>query len=144
MRRGSSPNDRVALHASLGGVVAAAAGYVLWKRKRRAKDKSPESPDKTRVDPKQEAATALYRSLELALMTQGISRPLSLPPLRHAEELAAKAHPLADDILDLTNRYLLARFGGSTLSDEASRAYEKKVREIRSYKAPPPAAPSAP
>ena len=77
-------------------------------------------------------------------MTQGITRPASLPPLKHAEELAAKAHPLADDILELTNRYLLARFGGTTLTDEAAREYEKKVREIRTFKPAPPAAPSAP
>jgi transglutaminase-like putative cysteine protease len=125
-------------------LVALAAGYMLWKRRRKPKDKAPDSPEGTRVDPKQQAATALYRTLELALAMQGITRPVSLPPLKHAEELAAKEHPLADDVLDLTNRYLLARFGGTTLTDEAAREYEKKVREIRTYKPAPPAAPSAP
>jgi hypothetical protein len=125
-------------------LVAVAAGYVLWKRRRRPKDKAADSPERTRVSPKQEAATALYRTLELALVTQGITRPVSLPPLKHAEELAAKAHPLADDILELTNRYLAARFGGTVLSDDAAREYEKKVREIRTYKPPPPPVASAP
>ncbi|HSO36569.1 MAG TPA: DUF4129 domain-containing protein, partial [Labilithrix sp.] len=77
------------------------------------------------------------------LVTQGISRPASLPPLRHAEELAAKAHPLADDVLALTNRYLEARFGGNVLSDDAAKDFEKKVREIRTYKPPPPVSTSA-
>jgi transglutaminase-like putative cysteine protease len=125
-------------------LVAVAAGYVLWKRRRRPKDKAADSPERTRVSPKQEAATALYRTLELALVTQGLTRPVSLPPLKHAEELAAKAHPLADDILELTNRYLAARFGGTVLSDDAAREYEKKVREIRTYKPPPPPVASAP
>jgi hypothetical protein len=118
--------------------------YFFWKRRRRPKDKTGDSADRTRIDAKQEAATALYRALELALVTQGISRPTSLPPLKHAEVLAAKEHPLANDILDLTNRYLDARFGGNALSDEATRDYEKKVRDIRMYKPPPAATASAP
>jgi transglutaminase-like putative cysteine protease len=138
--------ERVTRGPVLAGVllVAVAALYVVWKRRQKPKDKSPDADDKPRVDPKQEAATALYRALELALTSQGITRPVSLPPLKHAEELQAKAHPLANDILDLTNRYLAARFGGSTLSDDAAREYERKVREIRTYKPPPPATPSAP
>lgn len=138
--------ERVTRGPVLAGVVLVgiAVLYVLWKRKRQPKDKAQETIDKARVDPKLEAATALYRSLELALITQGITRPASLPPLRHAEELAAKAHPLAEDILDLTNRYLSARFGGTALTDDAAREYEKKVREIRTYKPPPAPTPSGP
>ena len=138
--------ERITRGPVLAGIslVALAAGYMLWKRRKKPKDKASDSPEGTRADPKQMAATALYRTLELALATQGITRPASLPPLKHAEELAAKEHPLADDVLELTNRYLLARFGGTTLTDEAAREYEKKVREIRTYKPAPPAAPSAP
>ena len=123
-------------------LVGAAAGYFVWKRRRRPKAKDKDTAPRERVDPKLEAASALYRQLEHALVTQGISRPLSLPPLKHAEELAAKEHPLASDILQLTNVYLAARFGGSAMSDDAARDYEKKVREIRTYK-PPPVVPAA-
>lgn len=150
MRAKTGTNHGIAERITRGPVLAGitlvglAAGYMLWKRRRKPKDNAQDAPEGARADPKQEAATALYRTLELALVTQGITRPTSLPPLKHAEELAAKAHPLADDVLDLTNRYLLARFGGTTLTDEAARDYEKKVREIRTYKPPPPAAPSAP
>lgn len=138
--------ERVTRGPVLGATLLAllAVGYVVWKKKRTPKDAASETPKIAPPDPKQEAATSLYRSLELALITQGITRPAARPPLRHAEELAAKAHPLADDVLDLTNRYLGARFGGETLTDDAAREYEKKVREIRSYKAPPPAEPSGP
>ena len=124
-------------------LVCGAAGYVFWKRRRKPKEKLGGGADRLRIDPKQAAATALYRSLEVALISQGISRPAALPPLRHAEELAAKAHPLADDILDLTHRYLEARFGGNVLSDDAAKDFEKKVREIRTYKPPPPPSTSA-
>ena len=148
MRARSGVNKGVAERVTRGPVlvgvllVAGAAGYVLWKRKRKPKVKPGEAGERLRVDPKQEAATALYRTLDIALITQGISRPLSLPPLKHAEELAAKSHPLANDILDLTNRYIDARFGGNALSEEAARDFEKRVREIRTYK-PPPVSPSA-
>ena len=119
MRAKTGTNRGVAERITRGPVlvgvllVGVAAGYVVWKRRRRRKDKDKDAIERPRVDPKLEAASALYRQLELALVTQGISRPLSLPPLRHAEELAAKAHPLADDILELTNLYLAARFGGT-------------------------------
>ena len=134
--------ERVTRGPVLVGVVlvGALAGYVLWKRRRKPKEKTGEAIERPRIDAKQEAATALYRGLELALNTQGISRPASLPPLRHAEDLAAKDHPLADDVMALTHRYLEARFGGNVLSDEAAKDFEKKVREIRTYKPPPPPA----
>ena len=148
MRAKTGTNKGVAERVTRGPVmvgillVGVGVGYVLWKRRRRSKDKDKDSTPKPRVDPKLEAASALYRQLELALVTQGISRPASLPPLRHAEELAAKSHPLADDILELTNVYLAARFGGTTMSEDSARDYEKKVREIRTYK-PPPKVPAA-
>jgi hypothetical protein len=122
--------------------VIVAAGYVLWKRRRKPKDKAAGAAERPVLDPKQEAATALYRTLELALIAQGISRPASLPPLRHAEDLAASSHVLAGDVLDLTNRYLEARFGGNVLSDDAAKDFEKKVREIRLYKEAKLTAPS--
>ncbi len=138
--------ERVTRGPVLVGVllVGIAAGYFVWKRRRRAKEKDKDSPPRQPVDPKLEAASALYRQLEHALVSQGISRPVSLPPLKHAEELASKAHPLADDILELTNLYLAARFGGTLMSEDDARNYEKRVREIRTYKPVPHAAPSAP
>jgi hypothetical protein len=73
----------------------------------------------------------LFRSLESALHAQGISRPPSLPPLRHAQDLHDQKHPLGDEILSLTQVYLQARFGGAELSETARRDYERRVRTIR-------------
>jgi len=125
-------------------LVLAVAAYIVWKRKKRPAPGGPEKAAPVKVDPKLQAATELYRSLETALATQGIARPTSLPPLKHAEELRAKAHPLADDVLALTNTYLDARFGGRTLSEDAAREFERRIREIRTYKQPPVDTPSAP
>lgn len=124
-------------------LAAALGAYIFWKRRRAPKDaKNAEEPP-PRLDPQLEAATALYRSLETALATHGIARPPSLPPLRHAETLVAKAHPLADDVMELTSRYLEARFGGVAIDEAAQKDFERRVKEIRAYRVPPPP-PSAP
>ncbi len=118
-------------------LVVAVGGYVIWRRRRSPKTPpGPESSAKTLIDPKMEAATALYRALETALATQGIARPPSLPPLRHARDLADRQHPLATSILELTNQYIEARFGGASLDEAAQRDYERRVKEIRTYKPP--------
>jgi hypothetical protein len=76
-------------------------------------------------------ATALYESLEGAMGAQGVPRSPSMPPLRHAETLASVEHPLAPDILDLTQIYLRARFGGEAISEDERRAYEARVKALR-------------
>jgi protein-glutamine gamma-glutamyltransferase len=116
---------------ALGGV-----GYFLWKRRRRGQNKDDTKEAKEKVDKRLEAATALYRTLEQALAAHGISRAPSLPPLRHAEELRARQHPLADEVVQLTTVYLEARFGGVSLDDARRKDFERRVKEIRTYKAP--------
>lgn len=125
-------------------LVAALGGYVIWRRRRSPKASSPDAPPSARIDPKLELAASLYRTLELALATQGVPRPPSLPPLRHAEDLVGRQHPLADDILALTNRYLEARFGGVQIEEAEQRDFERRVKEIRAYRAVPIAIDSAP
>lgn len=138
--------ERVTRPSVVAGVVLVLAlgGYLVWRRRRTIKSSSPDAIEKPRVDPKLEAATALYRMLELALATQGIPRPPSLPPLRHAEELVTKEHPLAPSVLELTHRYIEARFGGVSIDESAQRDFEKRVKEIRTFKQAPPALESNP
>jgi transglutaminase-like putative cysteine protease len=112
-------------------------GYIYWRRKRTVKTAPTDTPEKTRIDPKLEAATALYRMLEIALSMQGIARPAALPPLKHAEDLVQRKHPLAQAVYELTNLYIEARFGGITIDDAAKTDYERKVKEIRGYKPEP-------
>jgi len=49
----------------------------------------------------------------------------------------ARRHPLADEVLTLTNVYLEARFGGAALSEGGRRDFERRVRDIRGYRAAP-------
>jgi len=119
-----------------GGLVLGVAAYVLWKRRRRLGKPQPPG-DKTRTNHKQQIAVSMYRVLEQALVAQGLSRPPSLPPLRFAEDLRSRAHPLAPEVIDLTTIYLSVRFGGTQLSDASMRGFDRRVRAVRAWKRAP-------
>jgi transglutaminase-like putative cysteine protease len=109
-------------------------GYVVWRRRRPLREQRPKNGAGQPADARLESAVALYRTLELALQHHGISRAPSVPPLRHAESLRDRAHPLADEVLALTSTYLEARFGGQALTDGSRRDFERRVREIRAFR----------
>jgi transglutaminase-like putative cysteine protease len=115
--------------------------YVAW-RKRRRPGKPVDDPKSPKLDPLLETATALYKALEAALASQGISRPASLPPLRHAEGLFDQNHPLAGEVIALTQVYLQTRFGHASLDERDKRDFERRIREIRLYR-PPAAEPAS-
>jgi transglutaminase-like putative cysteine protease len=135
------PLDRVTRAPVVAGamLLAFAVAYYVWKRRRTGAaadaEAKREAPDRNL-----ETATTLYRALEGALAHNGITRPISLPPLRHAEDLRARRHPLGDEVVALTTVYLEARFGGSRLDDGAKRDFERRVRAIRSWRRRPDSA----
>jgi transglutaminase-like putative cysteine protease len=104
----------------------------LWRQRRRFKAARESDEGQAPRDPNLEAAASLYRQLEGALSMHGIARPASLPPLRHALDLAEQHHPLAPEVLALTHVYLDTRFGHATLTDVDRRDFERRVREVRS------------
>jgi hypothetical protein len=57
-----------------------------------------------------------------------------VPPLRHAEELRARKHPLGDEVVALTTLYVEARFGGVRLDDTTRRDFERRVKGIRLWR----------
>ncbi len=130
------PFDKLTRAPVVAGGVLLLAGfsYYFWKRRRATKKTGSDKTTRAQIDRKLEAATSLYRALEHALAAQGLSRPVSLPPLRHAEDLCARQHPLGDEVVSLTTVYLEARFGGGTLSDQSKKDFERRVRDIRSYR----------
>ena len=121
-----------------GPVVATAAlllallAYVVWKRRGRTTGAKPREAKSTQ-ERALLAATALYRSLETALAVKGLRRPAGLPPLRFAEQLQARAHPLAGTVLKLTSLYLEARFGGADVDGEMREEYEEGVKRVRRW-----------
>jgi hypothetical protein len=132
------PLDKMTRAPALAAATLVAFGvlYALWKRRRRPTTAGPPG-DGPKVDPKLETATALYRALEAALSSHGITRPASLPPLRHAEDLRDRKHPLAGDVVELTHRYLETRFGHGELTETGKREFERRIRDIRAYRPPP-------
>ena len=141
LRRKAGVDQGALGHVTRGPIVAAAAlvlvfaGYLVWKRRRHAATAGARDP-KAKPDVKLETAAALYRSLELALVSHGIARPASLPPLRHAEDLRASNHPLAGEILSLTGVYIETRFGGGALTEGLRRDFERRVRDLRAHRKP--------
>jgi transglutaminase-like putative cysteine protease len=119
----------LAVGALLGFVVA----YAVWRRRRNPKA-SKDSNKVPGVDPRIEGAAALYRTLDAALTAQGLARPPSLPPLRHAVALADRKHPLAGETIALTEIYLETRFGHALLTEATKRDFERRVREIRAFR----------
>ncbi|MRG94676.1 transglutaminase TgpA family protein [Polyangium spumosum] len=133
-RRGGSKSDggprgRVGLFV-VAGIVAAAGGAALWMRRKKQRAATASRS----ADPRSASAllaTALYEALDAAMSARGVGRSPSVPPLRHAQALVSMSHPLAEEVLDLTEIYIAARFGGVVISDEDRRRFERRVKAIR-------------
>jgi transglutaminase-like putative cysteine protease len=117
-----------------GLLAALALAYAAWKRRHRRAATGERLAPTRAPDARTESSAALYRMLEAALQSQGITRAPSIPPLRHAEELGSRKHPLATEVLALTTVYLETRFGGAALTDGTRRDFERRVREIRAFR----------
>ncbi|WP_437287321.1 transglutaminase TgpA family protein [Sorangium sp. So ce406] len=134
-RRSGSSGD-VALSrpwtlAAAAVALALGGGLLYWRFRRARRGREEGRADGGRT-PSAILATALYESLESAMLAQGVPRPPSMPPLRHAEALELAAHPLGREILTLTQVYLRARFGGAKLTEDDSRDFERRVKALRS------------
>jgi len=116
---------------AIGGAVGAAGVIAYIILQRRSKRRTVAGPTKDARSRERILATALYELLETVMSAKGIPRGASTPPLRHAQSLEQLGHPLADDVLHLTNVYLDARFGGAALSDDDRRDFETRVRRLR-------------
>ncbi|WP_437528331.1 transglutaminaseTgpA domain-containing protein [Sorangium sp. So ce726] len=133
-RRSGSSSDlslsRPRILAVAAVALAVGGGLLYWRFRRTRRGREERRADAGRT-PSAILATALYESLEAAMLVQGVPRPPSLPPLRHAEALELAEHPLAREILTLTQLYLRARFGGATLTEDDSRDFERRVKALR-------------
>jgi protein-glutamine gamma-glutamyltransferase len=108
-------------------LVSGGAGYWYWLRRRRR----PAGP--TRDTPDGLAAAqivALYRTLEAAMAARGAPRVPSTPPLTHAETLSALGHPIAPEVLALTQHYLEVRYAGRPLSEIERKDFARRVKDI--------------
>lgn len=118
-------------------LVGGAAAYWYWLRLRRRSagpvGDAPESLTAAQI-------VALYRTLEAAMAARGVPRVPSTPPLTHAEALAALGHPIAPEVLALTQRYLEVRYAGRPLSEQDRKDFSRRVKDILDRTARPAAA----
>jgi protein-glutamine gamma-glutamyltransferase len=128
-------------YGALAGVAAALGGglalYLYLRRQRRQQLDDGQKGDGR--SPSALLATELYEQLDSVMSQKGLPRAPGVPPLRHAETLDALGHPLADEILELTDVYLRARFGGEVITVEVRMDFEERVKAIRGAPLLPPA-----
>jgi transglutaminase-like putative cysteine protease len=120
-------SPRRVLLSILGLSLIVGAG-VYWYRRRGKPKPKPVAPSE--VEARQRETAELYRALDAALAMRGTPRPSGTPPLTHARALAALGHPVAELAIQLTERYLRARFGGEPLSLEERREFLRQVRDL--------------
>lgn len=107
-------------------------GFSLWwLRRRRRRSQEAEQTDPRKRSREEAMAVGLYQSLDRAMVALGIARSAATPPLRHAVALRRVGHPCSDEILELTERYLAARFGDDPLGADERRAFEGRVRALK-------------
>ncbi|MGC4069654.1 MAG: DUF3488 and transglutaminase-like domain-containing protein [Polyangiaceae bacterium] len=110
------------------GAIAAAAIAYWWKRRRRAA-----LPPSETIGVATHEITQLYVQLEQVLQQRGIGRPSATPPLAHAAALLALRHPLAEEVLALTQLYLEVRFGEHPLTREEARDFRRRIVALRRF-----------
>ncbi|MFZ5895915.1 MAG: transglutaminase TgpA family protein [Myxococcota bacterium] len=118
---------RAALALLTLGALAFALRYWLRRRKGAPGTRAPTTSQEIAA----RRIVELYRSLELALAARGVPRPSGTPPLKHAEALVGIGHPIASEVVSLTERYQSIRFGGEPLDDSVRREFAERVRAIK-------------
>jgi hypothetical protein len=78
----------------------------------------------------------LYRELEAVMARHGVPRRPETPPLAHAQGLQALRHPLAAEILALTETYLAVRFGKAELSEQGVKDFQTRLRALNQQDTP--------
>ncbi len=110
-------------------VIGAVAVGVYWWRQRRKTGHLGEQPES--LERRDERIIKLYRQLEEAMRSHGITRGPATPPLAHARALRGAGHPIADEVYELTCWYLSVRFGRATIDDEGYAEFAKRVTSLK-------------
>jgi transglutaminase-like putative cysteine protease len=105
-----------------------AAVVIVLRRRRRPSGPSTQPSERELVARR---ITELYRTLEQAMATRGAPRPSGTPPQTHARSLVALGHPIAAEVLSLTEQYQRVRFGGAPFSDAERHQFIDRVRALQ-------------
>jgi hypothetical protein len=112
----------------LTGLVLIVAAVWIFRRRRR---RSSEGPQSDQLQASALLAQELYRLVDRALVVAQVPRPVSTPPLTHAQALLGSGHPMGPELVLLTQIYLDARYGQCPLSDDEIREFRLRVSKMR-------------
>lgn len=113
------------------GIAVAGVAAWFWYKRRKQRGAAPREGEREPRSASAALATVLYEALDATMTAIGVPRSPGIPPLRHARALEMNDHPAADEIRDLTNLYLSARFGGVDLSESDRLDFEQRVKVLR-------------
>jgi hypothetical protein len=113
------------------GVLIALASFWWWMRRRRRANKADKDAEAHARSREEALATNLYQNLDRVMSSVGVGRSTATPPLRHARLLLRADHPLGDEIMALTRRYLDARYGETPLTVDERRDFEVRVKKLK-------------
>ncbi len=86
------------------------------------------------LSPPAKLAVQLYQGLEQVLLEHGIPRPQSTPPWGYAKSLRRLGHPLAEQVVQLTQLYLEVRFGKRPLLAAEVAEFQRQLDALRQSK----------
>jgi len=112
-------------------VIGAAGGVAvyLWRRRtRRLRPTNERGPTLTARDMR---IVKLYQQLEEAERGYGLMRSPGTPPLSHARALVELGHPIAEEVMSLTEWYLAVRFGGVPIDDDGYASFQRRVSALK-------------
>jgi transglutaminase-like putative cysteine protease len=113
------------------GIAVVGVSAWVWYKRRKQRSAAPRAEDQENRSRSAVLATLLYEMLDSTMAAIGVARSPGVPPLGHARALVMNDHPAAEEILDLTNVYLSARFGGASLTEDDRLDFESRVRQLR-------------
>lgn len=115
--------------ASLLSVLIAVRLWQLWKRHSRMK--AADSHLQVKLSQPARVAIRLYQELEQVMSELGVARPSGTPPTAWSAFLLAQRHPIAKQVVGLTQTYVEARFGGRELSGGEIEQYQQAINLLR-------------
>ncbi len=108
-------------------VFGAGVLLVRWRRKQRRQSRAGRQ-----LDPDRDRAVRLYLSLESSLRSAGHARPPDVTPSEHAAALRKSGFAAADEVRQVTDAYLAARFGEGGLAPHDYARLREVSRSVRS------------
>lgn len=100
--------------------------FVRWRQKQRRQSRAGRH-----LDPDRDRAVRLYLALENSLRSTGHPRPPDVTPSEHARDLGQLGFAAAEEVRQVTDAYLAARFGERGLTPQEYARLRQVSRRVR-------------